>query len=289
MEIFIKILLYVATVIIALLFVALWNFYFIVRPPQISANLVPEDFNLPREDVIIETKDNITLSGWLIERDLEPERKDRRAIILLHGYPAEKSDMLSIAASLYPDFTILLLDLRSFGDSSGIITTLGIKERADLSSALDFLSARDYKRVGVFGFSLAGAIGILTATKDSRVNALVSYASFSDLKSLGEDTYTNLFLLKKPMVWMMLMWSNIFLGESLIDISPVRVARDLTIPMLIAHSEGDEVIPFSHGERLKEALSSNEQAEFYFIQGRMHGDLPAEFIIKVREFFNDTL
>jgi len=287
MEIFGKILIYTIIFITGFVVISLLNFYMITHPSEITGNRVPSDFNLPEREVTIESSDGTRLSAWFMESPTT--KSDNRALIILHGYPAERSDMLSIASRLYPDFTLLLPDARSFGKSEGSYTTLGIKERADTRTAIDFLETNGYKDIGIFGFSVGGAVGILTAAEDDRIKAVASYASFSDVETLGEDVYSNLWILKKPMVCLMLTWSKLFFKESLVDVSPVRAIKELRIPIFITHTEADEVIPFSHALRLKEASRDNENTEFYFQENELHGELPVEFYTKLKAFFDKSL
>lgn len=261
----------------------MWNFYSVTHPEQITIPLTPADFNLPEEEVTLTTEDGLRLSAWFIEA---PSTKG--ALIVLHGYPTEKSDMLFIASELYPDFTLLLLDMRSFGGSEGTRTTFGIEERRDVRAGVDFIFSRGYERVGVFGFSVGGAVAIIAATEDKRITAVASYASFSDLKTLGEKAYSNLGVLKKPMTQLMLLWARIVFGESPRDISPLKAAERLNIPILLVHSKDDETIPFAHALRLKGALSANKEAEFYFLEEGLHGTLPSEFYTKLTAFFKKS-
>ena len=273
----------------------------VIRPPKIILNRTPADYGLPSEDIILTTQDGLKLSAWFVKGSaltekrpsLETEKglafESQKAIILIHGYPAEKSDMLSIAKALWPDFSLLLYDQRYFGKSEGRYTTLGVKERLDLKSALDFLESRGIKKVGVFGFSLGGAVGIITAAEDQRINAVASYAAFSNLKILGEETYSHLWPLSKPLVNLMLLWSRILFGESAANISPYNAAAKLNIPVFIIHSREDEQISFKHAERLKKALAPNSSAEFYFIESGLHGELPIDFDSRVKEFFKKSL
>ena len=165
-----KIIIYGGIFIIGFVAISLLNFYSVTHPFTIEGFLPPADFDLPEEEVTIKSIDGIKLSAWFME---SPSSGDsmKRALIILHGYPAERSDMLSIAASLYPDFTLLLLDMRFFGKSEGSYTTFGIKERGDVRAAVDFLSERGYQKIGVFGFSLGGAVGILSAAEYERSGA----------------------------------------------------------------------------------------------------------------------
>src|SRR5262245_65499257 len=145
--------------------------------------LTPADFALRVEDVRLRAGDGVTLAGWLIARPAAP------AVVLLHGYPANKADLLPIAAALAPRFAVLLMDLRYFGDSGGRATTLGFRERGDLQRAVAWLHARGYARVGVFGFSLGGAVALLAAADDPRILAVAAYAPFAAPRPLCRDAH----------------------------------------------------------------------------------------------------
>ncbi len=290
-----KVILYVAIFIIGFIGASLWAFWLAVRPPRISIPGTPELYRLPAEDVITKTVDGLKLAAWFIpRRDLRPAEVSassgaEEAVILLHGYPAEKADMLPIAEALHPQFATLLLDMRYFGKSEGRMTTLGLRERDDLGRAVDFLEGQGFRRIGVFGFSLGGAVGIMAAAEDGRIGAVAAYAAFSDLQTLGHELYQNLWMLKYPLVELMQLWSRAFLGGDPTAISPSATAAKLTIPTLIIHSREDEQIPFSHAEQLQRALAGNPAAEFYFLEHGRHGELPDDFDERVRVFYTRHL
>lgn len=258
---------------------SLLAFWIAVRPPRIVIPLAPADYGLAPEAVSIAADDGVILSGWLVLRPGAP------AIVFLHGYPADKRDMLPLAAALSPRFTTLLMDLRYFGQSGGHATTLGLRERRDLARVLDFLATRGFGRAGVFGFSLGGAVAIMTAAEDPRIRAVVAYAPFADLESLGHELYFWLGPLKYPLVRLMTLWGRLFLGGDLMQPSPLGAARALSTPVLLVHSREDEQIPFRHAEHLREALAANARAEFYFTDRGRHGELPPDFTARVGRFF----
>ncbi|MBI2610323.1 alpha/beta fold hydrolase [Candidatus Kaiserbacteria bacterium] len=266
--------------------VSLWSFWLSVRPPQITLGFTPDEFGLSAEDVVLTADDGAKLAAWFIG---EGAGESKRAIILLHGYPAEKSDMLSVARALHPEFAVLLMDLRSFGESEGAYTTLGLKESRDVAKALDFLTERGYGHIGIFGFSLGGSTALLAAAEDSRPLAVASYGAFADLRMLGHETYRSLLVLKYPLVALMELWARLLFGEWADPAAPVGAAERLTIPVLIIHNREDEQISFTHAERLREALSNNEAAEFYDVKEGRHGVLPADFEQRVKAFFVKSL
>jgi pimeloyl-ACP methyl ester carboxylesterase len=275
----VRLALYAAVVLAGFAGASLLVFWLAVRPPRLAVPLTPRDVGLAVEDVTITTDDGLRLAAWLVPRPGAP------AVVLLHGYPADRADMLPIAAGLAPRFTVLLLDQRYFGRSEGHLTTLGFKERRDLGRALDVLAARGVGAVGVFGFSLGGAVALLAAADDPRIRAVAAYAPFADLRLLGHQLYAWLSLLKYPVVGMTRVWSRLFVGDDITRPAPVEAAARLTVPVLLIASREDEQIPFDHAERLRAALAGNPRAEFVFTARGRHGELAPDFTARLTRFF----
>lgn len=278
-----KIMLYGGIFIAGFVAVSLWSFWLVIRPPKIYSHLTPEQAGMPYENLRFRTDDNKEIAAWYIEN------KNRRAgapvIVFLHGYPAEKGDLIFIAKDFWEDFDLLLIDFRSFGESSGRITTIGKKEPLDLKATLDELERLGKTKIGVFGFSLGGAVAIKEAALDRRIDAVISYAAFANLKKLGYESYKILFVFKYPLVELLSLWARIFLKYDVSAESPAEAARDVRIPVLLIHSRIDEQIPFWHAEYLSKALSKNTGAEFYFLENATHGELPSDFASRAKDFF----
>jgi pimeloyl-ACP methyl ester carboxylesterase len=284
-----RVALWVAVAVAAVLAVSLWTFWLTVRPPRIAVPGHPRDYRLAAEDFVVTTDDGLRLAAWLVPRGGPSDATaGRRAIVLLHGYPANKADMLPMATALAPHFTVVLVDLRYFGGSEGAVTTLGSRERRDLARVLDALAGRGITEVGVFGYSLGGAVGLLAAAEDARIRAVVAYAPFADLRVLGRDLYAGLWLLKYPLVELMVVWSRLFLGADITRPSPAEAARRLAIPVLLVHSRDDEQIPFAHAGRLRAALAGNPRATYLFTGGG-HNDGVPDLERRVAEFFVEHL
>jgi pimeloyl-ACP methyl ester carboxylesterase len=279
----VKLAAYAGLVAAALLLASLASFWLAVRPPRLTIPLRPADYRLTVEEVRISTEDGVRLAGWFTPRAGAP------AIVLLHGYPAEKADLLPLAAALAPQFATLLVDQRYFGDSGGRATTLGFLERGDLKRMIDFVQARQAPAVGVFGFSLGGAVALLTAAEDSRIGAIAAYAPFADLRALGRELYAWMWLARYPFVEAMLLWSRVLFGADITRPSPAEAATRLGVPVLLVHSRQDEQIPFTHAERLRTALAANSRAEFEFTDRGRHGELPAGFEGRLARFFRRSL
>ena len=274
-----KLVVYAAVLVGAFVLLSLVSFWLAVRPPRIAVPLRPEEFRLSVEEVTITADDGVKLAAWLLPRAGAP------AVVLLHGYPAEKADMLPIAAALAPRFTVLLLDQRYFGQSGGRATTIGFRERGDLRRAIDVLADRGFREVGVFGFSLGGAVALLTAAEDPRIRAVAAYAPFADLTTLGHELYGWLWVLKYPFVGLLRGWSLLFFGHDITAVSPERAAAAVSVPVLLVASREDEQIPFTHAERLRRALADNPKVELVVMDRGRHGELPGGFEARLAQFF----
>jgi uncharacterized protein len=280
LETTVRILVIITATIIATSFVSFLRF---VYPTPFVGTRVPSDFGMNAQDIILTTEDKIKLSAWLIEPNPKPEA----AVIVLHGYPAERSDMLGIARELYPNFTLIILDMRSFGKSEGT-TTFGVREVLDVSAALNELEGRGYSHIGIFGFSMGGAAGLMAAAKDSRIDAVASYGSYSTLKQLGRELYGFVPGLNYMLTELMALWGRLFLGIDASRQSPLQSARDINVPVSLMHSKYDEQISISHALKLIDALSHNKKAKLRLYDGP-HGYLPPEFGDHIRDFFTQHL
>jgi len=263
---------------------SLWGFYISVRPPRILSSLTPKDLRLDYEKVLFKTSDGLTLKGWLI-----PSRKaTKKTVILLHGYPADKGDILPALSFLHKDYNLFLFDFRYLGESEGSYSTAGANEVQDLLAAIRFLKAKGIQDVGVWGFSMGGAVALMGIKKAPEIKAVIAEASYASLALMAPELF-RIPLLKYPLAWLLGLWVKIFLGIDIRDVSPAKAVQDTTIPILLMHSVGDDVIPFSHAQLLQKALEGNPRAEFWFRTRLSHGELGQEYQKRLGDFFRRHL
>jgi fermentation-respiration switch protein FrsA (DUF1100 family) len=232
------------------------------------------------QDVSFKTADGLTLRGWYIPC----AKTTGKTVILLHGYPADKGNILPPLAFLHEDFNLLLFDFRYLGESAGSYSTAGAKEVEDLLAAIQFLKGKGITEVGVWGFSMGGAVALMTIEKASEIRAVISESSYANLGDMAFELF-RIPLLNYPMAYLVRLWAKLFLGIDLRDVAPAEQVRDTTIPILLIHSSADEVIPFSHAQALRDALAKNPSAEFWFEEGNIHGQLGSDYQNRVRDFF----
>lgn len=280
--------LWLLVIIAILMATSLLAFYQAVRPPKFTAGLSPDDLGLDYQDITITTHDGLDMKGWFIPASADRQDAPAGTIVGLHGYPAEKGDILPALAPLASDFNLVLFDFRYFGHSQGRYTTLGAEEKQDLITILDYLrDEKDIEEVGVWGFSFGAGVGIIAAAEDDRIRAVYAESSFARLHDLTASLF-RLPLIDTALGEMTTLWGRLILGIDSRRISPAESAAGLDIPVIIAHSRDDEVIGFDQAEKLRRALSGNPNAKFVFVDRAEHGRMIVD-IEKLRRFFRDNL
>ncbi len=270
--------------ILFLLLASLWGFYSSIHPSKIISKINPKNLGLDYEQITFITADNIKMAGWWIPAKIAKAK----TLILLHGYPADKGNILPAFTFLNKKYNLLLFDFRFLGQSEGDYSTAGVKEKEDLHAAINFLKSRGVSEVGVWGFSMGGAVALMTAARNSEIKAIVSESSYARLDLMANELY-RIPLLKYPLAKLTLFWTKLFLGIDAREASPIESVKNLNIPILLIHSTNDEVIPFRHAELLQEALKNNPKTEFWFEENLIHGQPGREYKKRVEDFFDKNL
>ncbi len=281
MQLLIKILIFI---LLFLIFLSLFAFFMAIRPIKIITKLEPSDFELMAEEVSFKSTDGIRLSGWLI-----PNNRTKSAIIVMHGYPADKANLLGIAEFLAKDFNVFLFDFRSFGKSEGSFTTAGYLEKNDLLGAIEYLEKeKNITKIGLYGFSLGGAVAL--TTNNENVKAIVSDSAYAKLSHMAERMYHIFSILKYPLAYLTKLYGIVFLRINIDNANPVDNIKNLKIPILIIHAEKDTQIPVSEAYLLHDA---NKKTEIWIVENAEHGMThsinPAKYEEKVLEFFKKHL
>ncbi|HOK55957.1 MAG TPA: alpha/beta fold hydrolase [bacterium] len=259
-----------------------------VMPPRMGIFITPKDLGLPYENIILQTEDGKRLKGWFIYSE-----KAKCVIICLHGYPANKSDILPVVEFLYPEFSLLLFDFRAHGESEGKVCYFGLKEFLDVKSAIVFIRNNEKIKdlpIGIWGYSFGGAIGIISASKYNDIKCIVSDSAFANFPDMVKSYYKNL----GPLKYIFSSFS-IFLGRYVFRSdfklnSPENFIGSVKCPILIIHSRNDEFVPFTHAKKLYEKAKSEK--EMYVVEGSHTGLDRAytnEYREKVKSFFEKNL
>jgi hypothetical protein len=227
--------------------------------PDSAQYAQPQRFGLAHEDVFITTADGLRLHGWW----LPAKGATLGTVLHLHGNAANVSNHLPLVAWLPgAGFNVLMLDYRGFGRSQGRPTLAGVVD--DAAAALAYLRSRpdvDARRIVVIGQSLGGATALRLLARDGDgVRLAVIEAAFASYRGIARDAALQSLVLAPllPLALPML--------PGAAD-DPVAALAAVRVPLLIVHGTADEVIPFSHGERLAAVAP---QAQFIRVDGARH-------------------
>jgi fermentation-respiration switch protein FrsA (DUF1100 family) len=260
------------------------------RTPDASTS--PADHDLAFEDVSFPARDGTGLGGWFI-----PTPRADRAVIFCHGHAGSMDPDVQYAPWFHQaGFNVLMFDFRAHGRSAGERVSFGALERQDLQGALDYLAQRGIERVGVLGFSMGGAVALLTAGQDERIAAVVSDGGFARL----EDTVVGWARhLKGLPTWLARILAGAVrtvagwrLGVSLRGIDPVDwIGRIAPRPVLLVHGDRDPYVSVAGVEALYAA--AGEPKELWRVAEAEHREIdrlrPEEYRRKVVGFFERNL
>lgn len=295
---------------ILILIYAVYYFYRSLKPSRFITPVSPDHYGLVWEKVSLRTEDGLLIRGWFIPPPVVsptgcdevgsasggttgggmiPGVHSKRAMIVCHGYPFDKGNVLPLAKFLHSEYALLLFDFRAMGESEGNLTTVGYKEVLDLKAALDYLEKKGIQKIGVLGFSLGASVGLLAA-EDPRIKAIVADSPFASMDKLLDEIFKNLFFLKKILKFLLIQLGKFFLKIKLEQISPERVIRKVQTPIFVIHGDEDTQVHLSHAIQLKEA---NPGIQLWIVPNSSHGEAhelyPVEYERRVKTFLNEHL
>ena len=213
----------------------------------------------------------------------------RPAVLLAHGFGGSKDDMTAEAQRLARDgYRVLTWSARGFGRSTGRIgLNAPDREVADVRRLIDSLGRRKDvlhdsagdPRVGIAGASYGGAISLLAAGYDKRVDAVAPQITWWDLA----DSLFPGGVFKK-------LWAGVFFttaggqrggcrftaelcrvyekaavsgrsDEEAVKLlkrsSPSSVSGRLKVPTLVVQGQNDSLFPLDQGDAIARAVTAN--------------------------------
>ncbi|WP_030934794.1 CocE/NonD family hydrolase [Streptomyces sp. NRRL S-646] len=250
-----------------------------------------------------------------------PSGARRPAVLLAHGFGGSKQDVRQQAQDLARDgYAVLTWSARGFGKSTGKIGLNDPKgEVADVSKLIDWLAKQPQvqldkpgdPRVGVAGASYGGAISLLAAGYDHRVDAIAPAITYWNL---ADALFPN-GVFKK-------LWAGIFINsgggcgrfqpelcrmyervaesgrpdaqarELLAARSPSAVADRIKVPTLLVQGQTDSLFPLGQADAAAKAIRANGAPVDvdWIAGGHDGGDMEASRVqTRVRAWFDQYL
>jgi len=194
------------------------------------------------------------IEAWFMLGDGRSADSPGPAVILLHGNGETIDNWVGIAHE-YTErgISVLLPEYRGYGRSTGTPS-----ERAILGDVLAFhtrlieQSSVRSEQVFYHGRSLGGGVAMQLA-KERQPAALILDCTFTSVASFASQYYVPAFIVRDP-----------FRSDAVI--------AGLACPILISHGKDDDIIPYSHADKL---ASLAKQATLLQLPGG-HLDFPAD-------------
>ncbi|OGT63033.1 MAG: hypothetical protein A3E85_05065 [Gammaproteobacteria bacterium RIFCSPHIGHO2_12_FULL_45_12] len=265
--------------------VSFWGFYWAVNPIKINSLITPQRLNMAYETIHLKTADNIKLIAWYIPSKI----KTNKAIILLHGYPADKGDILPSTAFLHEKYNLLYLDFRYFGQSEGHYSSIGKHEVLDLLSAVNYLHVeKNISHIGVWGFSMGGAVALMGAAQTKLIDSIVVISPYARLDWIA-DEYFKIPILRYLFAKLLSWWAYYILDIDIHQISPAQSIKIITIPVFLIYSKVDSVVPYRHGNLIEKNMPVNDTSNVKVFDILEHGQIPSSLNHDITQFFDKTL
>ncbi len=250
----------------------------------------PADYGMDYETITLTTTDGYDLAAWYIPS------QNRAAVIVVHGYKSDRSDVLSRAQVLVQNgYGALLPDLRAHGESSGVSVTFGLNEVRDVEAAYQYLLTRpdvDPERIGAMGVSMGGDVVLLHAAQNPGIKAVVSESAFASLDDAVSIAVAETGLPPFLFASLVQYFAEQQGGFQAKDISAVaQIGKISPRPVLLLQGGADWTVPADSGQRLYDVAGEPRDLWFdpdlghvRFLDGR-----PEEFEKRVVGLFDQYL
>jgi len=250
----------------------------------------PSTQKIQFEEVNFTSEDGLTLPGWYMA-----STDNDKAILLVHGRGADRTEGMRYAKPLIAaGYNVLAFDMRHPRQDPNIISTMGFHEKKDVTAALNFLeNEKNIKHIGLMGFSMGAATGIIVMAKDPRVKVGVFSGGYANSMDVLAEQAKVIHGLPRyplmPVVEKLFEWRGDLDSD---EINPEKYIGQISPrPVYIMHGTADKTVDFNHGQRLFNA--AKEPKLFWQAQGGRHTRLWQHDIEKaensVVEFFDRYL
>ena len=200
--------------------------------PHSEIDYTPDMAGLPYEDVYFKTEDDVLLNGWFV-----PVDNARKTLLFFHGNGGNISHRLESLKIFHEmGLSVFIIDYRGYGQSQGTTSEQGTYR--DAEAAWQFLTETrgiSDEDIIIFGRSMGGAVAIWLAGKHTP-NLLILESAFTSVADMAKHYYPYL-----P-------------THLLVRIKYASIDRIEYIhcPILISHSQTDEIVPYKYGRELFE-------------------------------------
>jgi pimeloyl-ACP methyl ester carboxylesterase len=261
----------------------------LVYPPCGEHGFTPGDYGFDYEDVTLSARAGGRFRGYFVPG------KNGATILVVPAYNTGRDGRLREAMLLARHgYGIFTFESRRCAGMGGL--SLGYKEIDEVADALDYLLSHpdvDPERIGVYGFSSAGATAIMAAARLPQLKAVVAEGGYGDF---AEDTFTPRVdgslssYIEAAFLWSVRQTYGLLTGLDINLLSPVDVIGQIAPrPILLVY--GSQEVSLS-GAR-NQLAAAGDNAELWIVEGAGHGNYfevaPEAYEASLVNFFDQAL
>jgi pimeloyl-ACP methyl ester carboxylesterase len=223
------------------------------------------------------TSDGVRIAGWYIPA-ANGTGATGATVVLVHGWAANKSEVLKYAVPLHATFNVVAIDLRGGGQSSKSDVTFGPREKFDLEAIIDWLERTKHPaHIAVMGNSMGGATAVLAAADDRRIEALILDSMHARVEDVvGRRLEVDEGHPSIPGTPAILLGIWLRTGLNLMDANPINYIPALGHrPLLLIHGTADQQdLPARSADaNYQAAQAADVPVELRMCEGGTHGHL----------------
>jgi uncharacterized protein len=203
------------------------------------------------DSVVMMSDDGVNIQGWFIPaQSSEPASTNNLTLLFFHGRSGNMGDYLE-KLHLFHDMglDVFAIDYHGYGASGGTPSESALAGDA-LAAYFYLADKRNVKpeRLYICGEDLGAAVAIPLAARVAPAGLITEGANASILEKVEQD-------------WPLIPWQ--YLLHSQFD--AINKIGDVHVPILMFHSDDDEVVPFNDSQRL--FVLAHEPKELVEIHG----------------------
>ena len=225
--------------------------------------------NISVEEVIIKSYDGLKLKGYFhrVYKD------SKKVVIMNHGYTANHYIDYQFTDIFFEEgYNVLLIDMRSHGESEGKVASYGYNESKDIGSWVRWIKDKigEDAYIGLHGQSMGAATVMLYgATHPNDIKFVIEDCGFTSAREAIKFQFRKVKIPFWPLYDLIRVKVKRKYKFDFNNISPEDAIVNSDIPVLFIHGDNDKVVPTWMGEALYNE-KNGEMDRLYLVQGAGH-------------------
>ncbi|MEN8434805.1 alpha/beta hydrolase [Clostridium septicum] len=225
--------------------------------------------NLEYDELTIKSYDGYNLKGYYYA----PNKDSKKIAIIHHGYTANHYVCFQFADIFFEEgFNVLLIDMRSHGESEGKHITYGYKESRDLDKWVDLMREKvgEDGIIGLHGQSMGGATVLMYGGRySSKIDFIIADCAYSNGVAMMKSQFKEAEVPFFPVYYILNRKLKKICGFDMNKISPIDDIKNSDVPVMFVHGTADELVPHSMSEEMYN-VKKGDKNKLVLIEGAKH-------------------